>query len=459
MQRADVVVIGGSAAGIPAALTARRYYPERSVLLVRREAQTLIPCGIPYIFGSIGSTEADLIPDAMLENAGIDILVDEVISIDRRSRALATARGQEIGYDRLVLGVGSVPVIPAVPGTNLGNVFAIRKEVPYIERMLAALDRASRLAIVGCGFIGVELAEENRRDRGLDVTLIEMLEHCLEQNYDPEFAVRGEEVLRGEGIRILTSATVAAIEGDGGVRQVRLADGRTVPADVVVLAIGSAPNVGLAREAGLAIGPRGGIRVDRYQQTSDEQIFACGDCAEKVSFFNQEPSTQRLSSIATTEARIAGANLFALQRENPGTIGVYSTVLGGTAFAAAGLTERAAREAGYRITSGRAEAVNRHPGCMPGAQMLQVKLIFDAASLVLLGGQLMGAESGGEMINTISACIQRRVTAEEMVLFQAGTHPGLTASPIAYQLIGAAEAAIAACRAARKPAPEPVGAA
>lgn len=457
MQRADIVIIGGSAAGIPAALTARRFYPDRSVLLVRREQQALVPCGIPYIFGAIGSTEADLVPDTMLQGGGIDLLVDEVVSIDRRRQVLATAGGEEVGYERLVLGVGSLPVVLPIPGTDKENVFAIRKEVPYIERMLAAFDRASRLVIAGCGFIGVELAEENRRDRGLDVTIVEMLEHCLEQNYDLGFAQAAEEVLQGEGIKVLTNRTVAAIEGNGRAERVRLSDGQTLPADVVVLALGSAPNTELARKAGLATGPLGGIRVNRYQQTSDEHIFAAGDCAEKVSFFDGQPSPQKLASIATTEARIAGANLFTLQRANPGTIGVYATVLGGTALASAGLTERAARLAGHQVVIGQAEALNRHPGCMPGAENLRARLIFDAATRVILGGQIMGAESGGEMVNVISACIQERMTADDIALFQAGSHPGLTASPIAYQLIAAAEAAVATWLKERQAAPVAAG--
>ena len=456
MRRSDIVVIGGSAAGIPAALTARQFYPEHSVLLIRREPQALVPCGIPYIFGAIGSTEADLIPDAMLQSAGIDLLVDEVTSIDRQREVLATAGGEEIGYGRLVLGVGSQPVVPPIPGADKANVFAIRKDVAYIERMLAAFDRASRLVIAGCGFIGVELAEENRRERGLQVTIVEMLEHCLEQNYDLEFAQAAEEVLRSEGIDILTNTTVEEIEGNERAERVILSDGQVLPADVVVLALGATANSDLARRAGLAIGPLGGILVNRYQQTSDEHIFAAGDCAEKVSFFDGRPSPQKLASIATTEARIAGANLFALQRANPGTIGVYSTILGGRAFASAGLTERAARLAGYQVITGQAEAINRHPGCMPGGMSLRVKLVFDAATRVLLGGQVMGAESGGEMVNAISACVQERMTADDMALFQAGSHPGLTASPITYQLVAAAEAAIATWLKERQAAPVPV---
>jgi pyruvate/2-oxoglutarate dehydrogenase complex dihydrolipoamide dehydrogenase (E3) component len=177
-------------------------------------------------------------------------------------------------------------------------------------------------------------------------------------------------------------------------------------------------------------------------QTNDSNIFACGDCAEKVSFFDGKSSGLKLASIATMEARVAGANLFGINRVSMGVIGVYSTVLGDCAFAAAGLTKTQALKKGYNVVEGEAESVNRHPGCMPGACNLKVKLLFEVGSQILLGGQVTGAKSGGELINTISACIHQRMTADDIATFQTGTHPALTASPIAYQLVNAAEMAI-----------------
>ena len=168
------------------------------------------------------------------------------------------------------------------------------------------------------------------------------------------------------------------------------------------------------------------------------------DKKNKVSFFGGRPLGLKLASIATMEARIAGANLFGPRRVNLGVIGVYSTLLGDITFAVAGLTETLAIEKGYRIVVGEAKAVNRHPGCMPGAELMKVKLIFEAGSRQLLGGQVTGAKSGGELINAISACIHQRMTADDIATFQTGTHPALTALPIAYQLVNAAEMAIAA---------------
>ena len=446
MRKADVVVIGGSAAGIPAAITSRRHYPKKSVLLIRKEQQVLIPCGIPYIFGSVGSCEADLIPDAVLAKSGIDLLVDEVTGIDPAARVVTVAGGEPIGYDRLVLAVGSVPVVPAIPGVDKQNIFAVKKDVRYVDHMIEMLNEASDLVIVGCGFIGVELAEECKRTRPINITIVEMLRHCLELTYDVEFSVKAEEVMRSEGLQILGSEKVLAFEGNGAVEGVKLSSGQTLKADMVIMGIGAMANVTLAREAGLEIGPTGGILVDRYMQTSNEYIYACGDCAEKVSFFDGKPSRLKLASIATMEARIAGANLFGPRRTNMGVIGVYSTILGDTAFAAAGLTEKAARDGGYHVIVGEAEAPNRHPTCMPGAANLKVKLVFEAGTGIILGGQVSGAASGGELINAISACIHKRMTVDDIATFQTGTHPGLTASPIAYQLVNAAEVALAHTR-------------
>lgn len=404
----DVVVIGGSAAGIPAAITSRRHYPDKSVLLLRKEEQTVIPCGIPYIFGTLGGAEKNLIPDATLTNAGVELFVDEAVEVDRDRKVVVTASGKEVSYQRLVMATGSVPLVPPIPGADKANVFAIKKDVPYLQQMLQCLDEASHLVIVGCGFIGVELAEECKKRRGtLQVTIVEMLRHCLELVYDEEFCLKAEATLQQSGIQLLLDERVSSFLGGDRVEKVRLSSGKELEADMVIVGIGATANVELAGKAGLEVGPTGGIQVNRYLQTSDDNIFACGDCTEKVSFFDGKPSNLKLASIATMEARIAGANLFGPRRANMGVIGVYSTILGESAFAAAGLTESQARKRGYRIIVGESEAPNRHPGAMPGASALKVKLVFEAGTRQLLGGQVTGARSGGELINAISACIHQ----------------------------------------------------
>ena len=441
-MRYDIVIVGGSAAGIPAAMTARRHYPGKTILIVRKEDQVLIPCGIPYIFGTVGTPSANLIPDGILEKNKVGLLVDEATDIDREKRMLATAGGKEIGFDRLVLATGSVPVVPPIPGFETKNVFVVNKSVSYLEALGSALNNASDVVVVGGGFIGVEFAEECHKNRTLNVTVVELLNHCLMLGYDEDICTVVDTVVRESGIQLLTGERIEAIEGGESVKQVRLSSGKKLKADVVIIAIGAAPNSRLAKKAGLELGPTGGISVDRAMKTSDENIFACGDCAEKESFFTGKPTKVKLASIATAEARIAGANLFGVTRHNVGAIGVYSMLLGDGAFASAGLTASDAQKSGYDIAVGTAESVNRHPGSMPGAKMVKVKLVFEKPTGVILGGQVMGGESAGELINVISACIQQKMTAENIAVFQMGTHPALTASPIAYQLVNAAENAI-----------------
>jgi NADPH-dependent 2,4-dienoyl-CoA reductase/sulfur reductase-like enzyme len=440
----DVIIVGGSAAGLTAAITVRRHHPAKRILLLRKETKVLIPCGIPYVFGLVGTPEKNLIPiDDMLKKNNVDTAVAEVSAIDRDARSVVTAGGDKFGYERLILATGSDPMVPPFPGREKNNIFAIQKDVDYLGRLLAAVDKARSLCIVGCGFIGVEIAEECRRRRpNLEIHIVEMLTHCLQLVYDEEFCVKAEEALKKQKISLRLDQKVEAFEGDAAVERVRLAGGEKFDADLVIIGIGASANTRLAKQAGLEIGPTGGIQTNRYMQSSDRDIFVCGDCADKVSFFDGKPSGLKLASIATMEARIAGANVFSTNRVNLGVIGVYSTVLGSCAFAAAGLTKSQALEKGYDVVLGEYEAVNRHPGCMPGAAMLKVKLLFEAASQIIIGGQVTGAESGSEMINAISACIHRRMTADDIATFQTGTHPALTASPIAYQLVNAAEEAI-----------------
>jgi len=441
MEKADIVVVGGSAAGLTAGITARRHYPDKEILLVRKEKQVLIPCGIPYIFGTVESPQKNLIGDAVLEKNNIELLLAEATDIDREEKVLHTTEG-DVGYERLIIATGSRPVMPPIPGFDLDGVYAVVKDVEYLSGLQRRLETAADVVIIGGGFIGIEFADEINKAGDKTITVVEILPHCLALAYDKEFCIEMEKVLKSRGINIRTSSRVEKIDGNGKVEKVVLSGGDEIKADVVILGIGAVANVDLAQRAGLRIGLTGSIAVDRTMQTSDANIYACGDCAEKISFFGGRPSPLKLASIATLEARIAGANLFGIRRENIGTVGVWSTAVGNHALATAGLTEEMARERGYDAVAVTIAGPNRHPGLMPGAANTRVKLVFERNSGVILGGQIMGGPAAGEVINAISACVQNRMTAEDIAMFQTGTHPALTASPIAYHMVNAAEMAI-----------------
>jgi NADH oxidase (H2O2-forming) len=448
MRKADVIIVGGSAAGATAAITARRHYPDKEVLVVRQEKQVSIPCGIPYIFGTLGSPSKNIIPDAMLEKEGIKIAIEKVDKLDPLKQTLIAAGG-EIAYERLILATGSMPGRLPVPGFDKDGAFPILKDISHLETLQKRLQSASNVVVIGCGFIGIEFADEIRKLADKKVAVLEIAPYCLSLAYDEEFCVEMQEAVRSRGIDIRTNAKVAEIQGNGRVESVRLVDGTVIPADIVIFGVGAISNVAVAKDAGIKLGPTGAIAVDRAMRTSAEHVFACGDCAEKVSFFGGRPSPLRLASIATLEARIAGANLYGIRREHDGTVGVWSTAIGNLAMATAGLTETAARQNGYNCVAVVVEGPNRHPGGMPGGAPTKLKLVFEKNTGVLLGGQVRGNESAGEIINIVSACIQKRMLAEDIATFQMGTHPALTASPIAYPLVNAAEIAISQMRKTR----------
>ena len=442
MKQYDVIVIGGSAAGLTAAQTIRRHYPDKTILVIRKEERVLIPCGIPYIFGSLAGPQENLIPDMAYEEMNVDLYIGLAKDIDR-SKKLIKTETEEFSYEKLILGTGSYPAMPPIPGHEKKGVYAILKDIPYLTKLQEELRSAKNVVVIGGGFIGIEISDEIRKSGVGNVSVIEIENHCLSQSYDDEYCIEVEEKLESRGVNILTSSKLVSINGGDKVESVTLSDGQIIPADIVILGIGAVANADLAKKIGLRIGLTGGLVVDRAMRTSDPDIFACGDCAEKVSFFGGKSSALRLASIATLEARVAGANVFGIKRETPGTVGVWGTAVGDLALGTAGLTEKMAKAHGYNVVSAVNESINRHPGKLQGAAKIKIKLVFETNSGVLLGGQVRGDASTGEIMNAISACVQNRMTAEQIAMFQSGTHPLITASPIAYGIVNAAEAAIA----------------
>ncbi|WP_148882733.1 NAD(P)/FAD-dependent oxidoreductase [Thermococcus aciditolerans] len=441
----DVVIIGASAGGLTTAISARKFYPDKSVLVIKREDIAMIPCGIPYIFGTLNSVDDDILPvEKFLEPLGVDILTDEVTEIDPRAKLVRTASGKEIAWEKLVLATGSKPVKPEFPGSELEGVYTVPKDYRYLKEFRERVKTAERVVIVGGGFIALEVGDEIRK-LGKDVTIL-VRSRLLRSSFDREFSEMVAERLEERGIKVVYGQ-VERILGGERVERVRLIDGSELPADLVIFSIGYRPNVELAVKAGLKI-TRYGIWTDEYMRTSHPDIFAVGDCVEHRDFFTGRPYGLMLASTATFEARIAGANLFKLQivRENIRTIGVYSTNVAGLTLAAAGLTEEAARREGFEVIVGYGKGPDRHPAKFPDTSMVTVKLIFSRDRGAILGAQIAGGKSVGEMINILALAIQKRLTASELYTLQIATHPLLTASPVGYQILQAAEDALAKLR-------------
>ena len=444
-MRYDVVIIGASAGGITTAISAKKFYPDRSVLVIKREKVGMIPCGIPYIFGTLKSVDDDVLPvEKFLEPLGVDIMTDEVTEVDPKRKVVRTRSGKEIAWEKLVLATGSKPAKPDFPGVDLDGIYTVPKDYEYLKKLRERVEEAEKIVIVGGGFIALEVGDEIRK-LGKDVTLV-VRSRLLRSSFDPEFSEMIEERLKEVGINI-AYGQVEGFTGNGKVEKVRLLDGREIPADLVILSTGYRPNVELAVKAGLKV-TRYGVWTDEYMRTSHPDIFAVGDCVEHRDFFTGKPYQLMLASTATFEARIAGANLFKLQivRENRRTIGAYSTHIAGLTLAAAGLTEEQAKREGFEVIVGYGKGPDRHPAKFPDTSMVTVKLIFSRDRGAILGAQIAGGKSVGEMINILALAIQKRLTASELYTLQIATHPLLTASPVGYQILQAAEDALAKLR-------------
>jgi len=444
----NTVVIGGGPAGVITALTAKSVHPEKSLCLVKGIGDGLIPCAIPYMIHSMAEPVQNRMGDAPLEAAGVEIIVDSVTSIDPEGHTIALSSGQELEYDRLVLATGTQPLLPPIPGIDRDGVFAVEKSLTAMEPLRDRARSARSIVILGGGFIGAEFADEIAGHSDAEVHIVEMLPHVLQGAFDEDFCEDIKAQLEKSGVCVHTGIRAESVNGNGAAQSVVLEGGREIPSDMVLLGVGGSPDVSLARDAGLRITDRGSVWVDAYMRTSADDIFAVGDCALKRDFFTRREVPVWLASTATAEARIAGTNLYEIRvlRQIQGTVSAFSTRLGDVAFASAGLTAAACEKEGFRCVVGAAAAPDRHPGSLDGASQLKVKLRFADRSGILLGGQVSGGPSAGELINTIALGIQKKLSVRELEMMQIATHPLLTPAPTVHPLINAAHQALAKLR-------------
>ncbi|MFW6120912.1 MAG: FAD-dependent oxidoreductase [Petrotogales bacterium] len=441
-MKTDILIIGGGPAGVTCALSAQNIYPKKKITLIRKEKIAIIPCGIPYTLSTLEKPEHNILDDKLLIDKGIEILIDEVV--DFQGNQAVTESGRKIEYEKLVLATGSKPVIPTIKGLNLSGVYTVKKNFDFLHEFKKKVKAINKVVIIGGGFIGLEFADELLK-LNKNVVIVEAEEHCLGSAFDDEFSMAAEAEIKKMGAKIITKKKVVEVKGDASVSSVILNDGTLLDTDLVLISIGYKPNVELAEKLGLNIGESTAIQVDEYLRTSNPNMFAIGDCTEKKEFFSRSPLKLMLASTAMAEGRLAGSNLYSLKviREFKGTLGTFSTQFGNLSLGESGLTETQAKHLGFDYVVGTAEVPDRHPVKIKDATKLKLKLIFSSPySHVLLGGQIAGGKSVGEITNILSVMIQKGLTDIEIDTLQIGTHPLLTSSPISYPIINAAADAI-----------------
>mgnify|MGYP000864417728 FL=1 len=440
MKKYDVVIIGGGPAGVTCALSAKNTYPEKQIAIIRKEQKPMIPCGIPYIINRLNNVDDNILPDAPLAANNIDIIIDEVISRDEKNVKLAS--GENIEFEKLVLAMGSKAVLPKIEGIEKEGIFLVKKDSEYLEKLKTQISQANTIAILGGGYIGVEITDEliSAKKR---VIIVEM-EKTLLPTMDEEFGNKVKEILVNAGCEVITGKSISKVLGSDKINAVELNDGTIIRTDMLIVSCGYKPNLELVKKLGVNYTEGLGIIVDDYLRTSEKDIYAIGDCAAKYDYFTGEYSNIMLASTAMAEGRLAGSNLYTIKviRQYQGVLGTFSTKIGNMAFAVSGITEKRAKRRNLDYIIGTAKAVDRHPGKLSGASEVNIKLIFSTYSHTLMGCQISGGDSIGEMINMISVIILNKMTDIDINTLQIGTHPLLTSSPVVYPLINASADAI-----------------
>ena len=447
MKKYDVIIIGGGPAGIITGVTAKKQHPEKSMLLFKEEEKGLVPCGIPYIFHRLDGVDKNVMGPKPFVDLGGDVITEKITDLNIKDKTVLTEAGNEFTYEKLVFATGSEVVIPDfIPGYDLENVFYIKKSYEYIKQIHEELKSKKNIVVIGGGFIGAEVAEQLALNKEKKVTLIESEKFCFSKAFSKELSQIATEALAGTAVNIKTSVRVEKVNGDNGVvSSVLLDNGDEIKCDAVIMAIGYKPNTDLAKKAGLEISKIGAIIVDNYERTKEKDICAVGDCSQTIGFLTGRMDHVMLASTATAEARVLGHNLFGIKiRKNfIGTLAVFSTEINGIAMAAAGVNDSNAAEANIEYLSAKFSDFDTHPGSFEETSPLSVKLFASSCDGSILGGEVWGGKSAGEMINTISLAIQKGVTVYEFISFQIGTHPLLTSAPTKTILIKAAEGIIA----------------
>ncbi|MBN2175892.1 MAG: FAD-dependent oxidoreductase [Bacteroidales bacterium] len=446
MKKYDVIIIGAGPSGIVVGVTAKTQNPGKSMLMVAEEAKGLVPCGIPYVFHSLGSVDKNVMGPKPFIDLGGEVIVDPVTEADIKNKVVKLKSGATYEFDKLIFATGSIPVIPDfIPGYHLDGVEYINKSYNSIKELKNKADKAKNIVIVGGGFIGAEVAEQLASETGKTVTIIESEPYCFNKAFSKELGEIATKKLRETNINVLTSTLAKEILGENGkVTGVMLSTGEKVKAELVIMSIGYKPNTEIARKAGLNLNSEGAIIVDNFERTTVKDVCAIGDCSQTLGFITGRLDHIMLASTATAEARVLGYNLFGIKinRCCNGTIGIFSTEINGLSMASVGLNEKNGREANIDFVFSKFTDFDRHPGTFDDASSLTVKLYASPSDGSVLGGEVWGGKSTGEIINIIGMAIQKKVTVYEMVSYQIGTHPLLTSAPTKYVLIKAAEGII-----------------
>ncbi|MER2108875.1 MAG: FAD-dependent oxidoreductase [Solibacillus sp.] len=411
-----IVVIGGVAGGASAAARIRRLDEQAQIIMFEKGPHVSFSnCSLPFHLSGVVAESKKLLmmnPNSFEAKYNIDARVEsEVIAINRDAKTVTvqTVEGTyEENYDKLVLSPGANPVVPALPGIELPHVFTVRNVVD-IERLQKAVveNEAANIAVIGGGFIGVEVAE-NLKLAGRHVSLIQSANQVLTP-FDFDMAQILHKEIVDQGVQLIVGDGLAAVAKG----EVTLRSGKTVAADIVVLAIGVQPDTKLAEAAGLEIGVTGAIKVNQNYQTIDRDIYAVGDAIEVYHRIMHKPVRLALAGPAQKQARAAADHMYGIVNQNRGVIGSTSIQVFDYAAAATGINERTAQQIGMPVEAVYVIAPDK-VGLMPSSNPLHFKVIYEVPTGRIVGAQAIGKGNADKRIDVIATLISMDGTIEDL---------------------------------------------
>lgn len=423
-QSPRIVIIGGVAGGASAATRARRCNENAQITLLEKDGYvSFANCGLPYYLGGdITDREKLLVAKPSLFEQRFNVSVKlrhevtRILPDEKRVEGINHATGEPfaLDYDKLILAPGAAPIVPDIPGARAANVFALRnvEDTDAIKSFLDA-HAPKRAVVVGAGFIGLEMVEQFHQ-LGMEVSVVELAPQVLAP-LDAEMAAIAEEELRKHGVGVHIGTGLKGFETEGeSVRSVVLDNGAVLPADIVILGMGVRPSTELAKGAGLAIGPMGGIVINKVAQTSNPDIYAAGDAVEYPDTFGGGAMRVPLAGPANRAGRIAGEHAATGHARPMGKIQGSAIVRVFKCVAAStGLSEKMAARLKRDAVAVTVSAGN-HAGYYPGAQRIILKLVFDPSDGRVLGAQAVGGEGVDKRIDVIATALQFGATVFDL---------------------------------------------
>ena len=432
-----VIIIGGVAGGMSAATRLRRLDEKAEIIVLEKSGHvSYANCGLPYYVGGVIENENDLLlqtPASLHARFRLDVRVStEVLAINPSKKVVAiknliTGLTDELDYDKLILSPGASPVVPPIPGIERGMTL---RTVEDVEKIAASVGtKPASAVVIGGGFIGVEIAE-NLVHKGIPTALVEATDQVL-MPLDPELASLVANEMRSHKVDLRLGSSVVKISADS----VELANGDALPAEIVILAIGVRPEIGLAKAAGLEIGTRNGIKVDDFNRTSNSDIYAVGDAAEKTDALDGNATLVPLANLANRHGRVVADHICGLTVRPVKTIGTAIVKVFDLMIATTGWNEKRLKAANRPY-----QAIHIHPnshaGYYPDAKQMTLKLIFDPKTGEILGAQGVGVEGVDKRIDVIATAMRGGITAPELADLELAYAPPFGSAKDAVNMLG-----------------------